>query len=436
MAEKAFQDRLIEESLWVRTAGAAPHFAALAGEARCDVAVIGAGLLGLSTALHLAEGGASVVVLEAAEPGWGSGGRNGGQVNPGLKIDPQDTVRRFGAARGEALVAFAGSVADETFATIRRHGIDCDASQAGWLQLAHTARALPALERRAEEWRARGVAVETLTAGRAAEIAGSEAYVGGILNPHGGAVQPLKLVRGLAAAAAAQGAAIHARSPVERLERDGTQTVLVTPQGRVTAGRVLVATNAYTGPQVPGLRRDLLPVSTFQVASEPLPPHLAATVLPGGHHVSDTHRSLYYFRKDAEGRFVIGGRGAYGARGMAGAYAELRRVAQRIFPGLAEVRWEHRWGGMVGVTEDHLPHIAEPAPGVLAAVGFNGRGVALSVALGPHLARRLSGGPEEAMPLPVGPLAPIRLHGTKVAVLPWAAGFYGLLDRLDGGRVV
>ena len=436
MAEKTYQDRLIEESLWLRTAGPAPQFAALDGDARCDVAVIGGGLLGLSTALHLAEGGASVVVLEAAEPGWGSGGRNGGQVNPGLKIDPGEAVRRFGEDRGEALVAFAGAVADETFATVRRCGIDCDASQHGWLQLAHTDRALPALERRAEEWRARGVAVETLAAGRVAEFAGSEAYAGGILNPHGGTVQPLKLVHGLAQAAAARGAAIHARSPVERLARESGRTVLVTPHGRVTAERVLVATNAYTGPQVPGLRRDLLPVSTFQVASEPLPPHLAETILPGGHHVSDTHRSLYYFRKDAEGRFVIGGRGAYAARGMDGAYAELRQVAARIFPAIADVRWEHRWGGLVGVTEDHLPHIAEPAPGVLAAVGFNGRGVALGVALGPHLARRLSGGPEQAMPLPVGRLAPIRLHGIKVAALPWAAGFYGLLDRLDGGRVV
>ncbi|WP_051631152.1 NAD(P)/FAD-dependent oxidoreductase [Afifella pfennigii] len=435
MSDRAFQDRLNEESLWVRTAGAAPEFPALAGDADCDVAVIGAGLLGLSTALSLAEAGASVIVLEAGEPGWGSGGRNGGQVNPGLKIDPNETIRHFGEARGGRLVDFAGGVAEETFDTIRRLGIDCDASQKGWLQLAHTSRALAPLQRRAQEWQARGVAVEVLSASRLSEITGSEAYFGGILHPSGGGVHPLKLVRGLAEAAVARGAAVHGRSPVVRIVAKGGRPVLETPQGRVRAERVLVATNAYTGGQVPRLERDLLPVSTFQVASEPLPPHLAGSILPSGHHVSDTHRSLYYFRKDRDGRFLIGGRGAYKARGVEGAYAELRRVAGRIFPALAQVRWEHRWGGMVGVTEDHLPHIGEPVPGVLAAVGFNGRGLALGVALGPHLARYLAGGPERDMPLPVRPLAPIRFHGIKVAALPLAAGIYGLLDRLDGGRI-
>lgn len=436
MVAKQFQDQLIQESLWVHTADTAADYSRLEGDAACDVAIVGAGLLGLSAALELAERGAAVVVLDMAEPGWGGGGRNGGQVNPGLKIDPREIVARFGEDRGRPLVNFAATAADETFATIARYGIDCDASQKGWLQLAHCGKALPGLARRAADWQALGIDVEILSAAQVAERVGSDAYIGGILHPNGGSLHPLKLVNGLARCALARGAAIYRRSPVLRVEHERGRPILVTLQGRVKAERVLLATNAYTGALLPGLQRDILPVSTLQVASEPLEPRHAESILPYGQHASDTHRSLYYFRKDADHRFLIGGRGAYGDRGLAGAYAELRKVAMRIFPVLAGARWQYRWGGVVGVTEDHLPRVAEPAPGVLAAIGFNGRGVALSVALGRRLAGRLLGGAERDLPLPVLPRKPIRLHPLKVAVLPLAAGFYGFLDRLDGGKVV
>ncbi|HTN97516.1 MAG TPA: FAD-binding oxidoreductase [Nordella sp.] len=402
----------------------------------CDVAVIGGGLLGLATALNLAELGVSVTVLEAAEPGWGGGGRNGGQVNPGLKIDPDEIVARFGAERGQAVIDLAAATANETFDAIAKYGIDCDASQNGWLQLAHCAKALPPLERRAGEWRRRGIDVQTLSGADAAAFTGSDAYVGGILHPRGGRLHPLKLVHGLARAALARGATICRRSPVLRLEQSGGRHILVTAQGRVTAGRVLLSTNAYTDGLVPGLKQSMLPVSTFQIASEPLAPKLASAIMPQGHHASDTHRSIYYFRKDAANRFLIGGRGAYSAATLAGAYAELERIAVRIYPQLNGAKWPYRWGGMVAVTEDHLPHFTEPAPGILAAIGFNGRGVALSVALGRHLARKLAGGPDEALPLPITAAAPIRFHGLKKAVLPVVAGFYGLLDRVDRGKIV
>lgn len=431
-----FQNRLIEKSLWVATAGAAPDFPVLEGDASCDVAIIGAGILGLSTALHIAARGGSVIVLDAATPGWGGGGRNGGQVNPGLKLDPEELVSHFGATAGPALAEFGTMTADETFETLGKFDIGCDHTRQGWLQLAHAPQAMAGLERRARQWQARGIAVEVLSAADAQKLSGSAAYAGGILNPKGGSLHPLKLVRGLAQAALTRGARIFRDSRVVKIDQAQGQHSLVTARGRVKARQVLVSTDAYTDGLVPGLAQSVLPVSTFQIASEPLSAELARAILPGGQHVSDTHRSLYYFRKDAQGRFVIGGRGAYGPAGAAGAYAELRHVAAKIYPALANCQWAYRWGGMVAVTEDHLFHVTEPVPGILTAIGCNGRGVALSVSLGKRLAEQLITGSPASLPFPIERLRPVALHGLKKAMLPAIAKTYSVLDHLDKGSVL
>lgn len=432
----SFQNSLIEKSLWVATAGDAPDFPILEGEASCDVAVVGAGILGLSAALHIAARGGSVVVLDAATPGWGGGGRNGGQVNPGLKLDPEGLVGRFGPDIGGALANFGAATADETFDTLRKFGIDCDGTQKGWLQLAHSPTALRGLEQRAREWRELGIAMEVLSAADAHRLTGSTAYAGGVLNPKGGSLHPLKLVRGLAKAAIAQGARIFRDSRVLKIEQAQGRSGLVTAKGRIWARRVLISTDGYTDGLFPALERSVLPVSTFQIASEPLSDELARTILPQGHHVSDTHRSLYYFRKDRQGRFLIGGRGSYGPKGAARAYRELERVATKIYPEFAGRPWTYRWGGMVAVTEDHLFHVTEPAPGVLAAIGCNGRGVALSVALGRRLAERLLVAAPDSVPFPVGSVRTIALHGLKKALLPIIAETYSVLDHLDKGSVL
>ena len=431
-----FQNSLIDKSLWVATAGDVPDLPVLEGDVTCDVAIIGAGILGLSTALHIAARGGSVVVLDAATPGWGGGGRNGGQVNPGLKIDPEELVSRFGPTVGGALASFGTVTADETFETLGKFDIDCDQTRHGWLQLAHAPQAMAGLAKRAKEWQALGIAVEVLSAAEAEKLSGSAAYAGGILNPKGGSLHPLKLVRGLARAALTRGARIFRDSRVVKIEQAQGRHSLATATGRVDARRVLVSTDAYTDSLLPGLAHSVLPVSTFQIASEPLSAELARGILPGGQHVSDTHRSLYYFRKDAQGRFLIGGRGAYGPTGAAGAYDELKHVAIKIYPALANCQWAYRWGGMVAGTEDHLFHVTEPTPGLLAAVGCNGRGVALSVSLGRRLAEQLITGSPAGMPFPVERIRPVALHGLKKAMLPVIAKTYSVLDHLDKGSVL
>ncbi|HZD26729.1 MAG TPA: FAD-dependent oxidoreductase, partial [Alphaproteobacteria bacterium] len=208
-------------SLWQATAVPAPDCPPLAGERRIDVAVIGGGFTGLSAALHLAEAGAKVAVLEAREPGWGASGRNGGMVIPGLKEDPDDLVARHGPEAGEAMVRASAATADLVFGLIERHSIDCDARRAGWIQPAHTAAALPALRRRYEQWAGRGADVAWLSREEIAARLGSDRYHGGWIDRRGGGLQPLSYARGLARAAQAAGAAVHGQSPVTALGREG-----------------------------------------------------------------------------------------------------------------------------------------------------------------------------------------------------------------------
>jgi glycine/D-amino acid oxidase-like deaminating enzyme len=166
-------------SLWAATAEAAVHAPPLDASKRVEVAIVGAGYTGLSTALHLSELGIDVCVIDANEPGWGASGRNGGQVIPGLKYDPDELVRRFGPRDGETIVSMAGGAADTVFDLIRRHRIACDATRAGWIQPTHSTSLIGTLHARARQWEARGAHVELLDRAQIGERLGTEAFVGG-----------------------------------------------------------------------------------------------------------------------------------------------------------------------------------------------------------------------------------------------------------------
>jgi glycine/D-amino acid oxidase-like deaminating enzyme len=410
-------------SAW--TAGAEPgvEAPALAGHRHADVAVVGAGYTGLSAALHLAERGADVVVLEAAEPGWGGSGRNGGQVIPGLKHDPDELEHRYGAETGRKMWRTAGAAADVVFELIARHKIACHAQPCGWIAAAPHAAALASLRSRTEQWRRRGAPVELLDAARMAALTGTEAYAGGMLDRRAGALQPLAYARGLARAAQQAGATIHGGSPARGLAAAPGGWRVETERGRVTARTVILATNAYTDDLWPGLRQTMLPVQSYQVATRPLPEEIRRRVLPGGQVVSDLRRILFYFRLDPEGRLLMGGRGPLHDRGDPALFARLEGVARRLFPQIGAAPWEYRWSGRVALTVDHLPHLHEPRPGLLTALGYNGRGVAMATVMGRVLAARALGAPPEELDWPVSPVVPIPLHRWRApamaAVVHW-----------------
>jgi glycine/D-amino acid oxidase-like deaminating enzyme len=400
----------LPQSLWAATAPAGPALAPLAGARSAEVAVIGAGYTGLSAALHLAAAQRDVVVLEARSLGERASGLNGGQVIPGLKSDPDELEEVFGPERGARLVASVAAGPDAVFELIARYGIVCDAVRTGWIQPATSQAALAQLEARVKQWQRRGAAVELLTARAVSELTGSERYCGGLLDRRGGTVQPLAYARGLARAVLRHGGAIFTQCPALHLRRAGREWQIDTPRGRITAPAVIVATNAYSGGLIGALRRSVITVPSFQVATAVLTGKQRAGILPAGQAASDTWHLLRYFRLDASGRLVLGARGTFGATPGPRSCRHHYRAVREIYPQLAGVGFEYHWGGLVAMTRDHLPHLHELAPGLLAGLGYNGRGVAMATLMGRQLAQRTLGMSDAELAFPVTPLRPIPFH--------------------------
>lgn len=419
----------LSPSLWYATAPEAAATPPLSADATADVCVIGAGFAGLSTALHLAEAGVSVIVLETHEPGWGGSGRNGGQVIPGIKYDPSEIVAKFGADAGEALTRFVGSTADLVFDLIAKHGMDVPHKRAGWIQGAHTPAMVETVKRRAGEWQARGVNAEFLDKDAAARLLGTDRYLGGWIDRRAGGVQPLAYARGLAKAALATGARIHGQSKVVSLKRNGANWTVRTAQGAsVTATRVVVATNGYTGDLIPKLRQTVIRPNSFIVATEALSDNIAGTILPEGQVTSDTRQLLLYFRKDHQNRLLMGGRGPFREPNDASDWAHLERVVGKMYPQVKGVPFEFRWCGRVALTRDFLPHLHEPEPGLLVDIGCMGRGVGLQSAMGKAMAEYIATDDKARLPFPVVPIKPLPLHALNELYVSAIITWYRLTD--------
>ena len=288
---------------YIRTALSAPSVPPLDGGRSVSVAVVGAGLTGLSAALHLAEQGVETLVLDAHDVGWGASGRNGGQVNPGLKWDPDTVEATFGPDLGPRMVALSGTAPDLVFGLIERHRIACEAIRSGTLRTAFGRRTMRGLEQTAAQWARRSDQVSLLDRDVVAGLTGTDRYWGAMLDRRGGQLNPLGYVRGLALAAIRAGASIHGGTPVSRMRRDGGGWLLETPTGVVTAEKVILATNGYTGELWPGLRRSIVPVFSAILASEPVP----GTIMPTRAALYEMGEITVYYRKDRENRLLMGG---------------------------------------------------------------------------------------------------------------------------------
>lgn len=418
-------------SLWYDTAGQAPTFGQLTGYDRhYDVAIVGGGYTGLSTALHLAEKGLSCAVLESHGIGWGASGRNGGQVIAGLKYDPDDLIAHFGTDLGNAMIRSTGGAANTVFDLIGRYNIACNAVHNGWIQAAHCEKALAKLRIKAAQWAARGTVTEILDTKRIADLTGAHGYNGGWLDPRGGKIQPLMYAFGLAKAAASLGADIFVNSAVKTMMRSAGQWRLGTGQGNLMAKQVVLATNGYTDGLWPRLKETVVPAYSIQISTEPLSPEIRKTILPDGQGLSETRRILRYSQVDAHGRLVMGTRGPAHDEATYKDAATLVKAMHELFRQIGKPRLDHVWVGRVGMTADHFPHLHQPAEGVHAALGYNGRGVAMATVMGRMLAQRVQGASALEIGFPVTPLKPIALHRfSGLGVLAYGQ-WYGLLDRL------
>ncbi len=417
-------------SLWQATATGKSDWPTLRGDVTTDVAVIGGGFTGCGAALALA-GRSRVTVLEAENIGAGASGRTGGQVIPGLKYDPDELERMFGPELGPRVVAAVGSVADELFGLIDKHGIDCNAVRKGWLQPAISTRTLALVRSRCEQWARRGAPAILHDRDGIASLVGSTIYHGGWEDKRAGNVQPLSLNRGMAVAAARLGAQIYAQSPVRSLQQENGRWRLRTRGGTVTADVLLIGTNAYTDTRWPGLALTVVPMVSIQAATDPLPPELGAAILSQGHCASDTRRLLWYFRRDAAGRLLMGGRGPFRENILPEDLINLRDAVDRLFPQLRNTPFRYHWGGKVAMTQDHLPHLHQLAPGAWTAIGYNGRGVGLAPLLGRYLAELALGAKPADVPFPVTAMKPIFGYPFTRTVARALVKYYRFLDRRE-----
>jgi glycine/D-amino acid oxidase-like deaminating enzyme len=417
--------------LYRETAPPALSTPPLEGESRADIAVVGGGLTGLSTALHAAEAGAKVVLLEAVDPGFGASGRNGGQVNPGLKPDPDTVERDFGLDLGGRMNALAGAAPSLVFDLIQRHSIECDARRNGTLRAAVHPKHAAAIRTTVEQLARRGAPVQYLERGAIASMTGTDRYIGAMFDRRGGDLNPLAFARGLSRAAIGAGASIHGNSRVSSMRQEGSGWRLETAGGTVLAAHVVLATNGYTDRLWPRLRRTIVPLFGAIAASEPLEEPVSRAIMPSRAVLYESGAITVYYRIDLGQRLLIGGRGPMREIDSSGAIPHLISYVHELWPTLGPVRWSHAWGGRLAMTRDHYPHIHEPARGVLVCLGYNGRGVAMATALGQQLARRITR-PQLAFDMPVTDMKTIALHpfwpaGVKAAILYGrATDFLGL----------
>ena len=399
--------------LWEASAPAAPATQPLSGPIAVDVAIVGGGFTGSSAALHLAEGGASVAVLEAREIGFGASGRNVGLVNAGMWVMPSVLAAELGPVYGPRLLQLLANGPAAVFELIARHAIECEAVAKGTLHCAVGKRGIAEVTERARQWQELAAPVELLDAARTRELVGSGVYAASLLDRRAGTVQPLAYVRGLATAAMRAGASIHTGTRVTAAERAGERWQLATSSGgSVSAKWVIVATDAYTGRDGPwpGIQLEQVELPYFNFATAPLAPDLARGILPERQGAWDTRQVLSSFRFDAAGRLVFGSVGALRGTGRGIHHDWARRALARLYPRLKDVPFEHEWYGTIGMTPNALPRFHELAQNVLSFSGFNGRGIAPGTVLGRELARLVLGqSNRDDLPLPV----------TPVTVAPW-----------------
>ena len=335
----------------------------------------------------------------------------GGQVNPGLKFDPDQIARDFGPEMGRKMVAFSGAAPQRVFDLVERHQMQCEARQGGTIRAAKSRRYAETVRASAEKWAADGAPVRLLDKAAIAEATGTGRYLCGMSDPRGGNVNPLGYARGLARAAQGAGARIHAGSPALRAEAAEGGWRVSTPGGSVQAARLVLATNGYTDGLWPGLKRSILPVFSMIAATEPLPDAVAVAVMPCRSVLFEVASMTVYYRLDASNRLLMGGRSPSRDAPGREAYQYLIDYTERLWPVLKGIGWSHFWNGQLAISTDHYPHFHEPAPGVLAALAYNGRGVAMATAMGTQIAARVLGAEAGSLEMPITGVKEIPFHG-------------------------
>ncbi|MCB1474597.1 MAG: FAD-binding oxidoreductase [Rhodobiaceae bacterium] len=417
-------------SLYAATPSGDPPYPSLAGDVQTDVCIVGGGYTGLSAALHLAERGYSVVLLEGRRIGWGASGRNGGQVHSGQRRDQEDLERIAGREAARMLWDMAEEAKAHLHQRIEQHAVSCD-YRPGLIYGLHKASHIGDWQRHIEKLR-RDYGydkVSTLDRDAMRAAVASPYFFGGARDAGGGHLDPLALARGLARAAAAAGAVLHEGTMVTGFE--GGEPVRVrTAGGTVSAKQLVLACNGYLGRLSGAVARRVMPLNNFIVATEPLGAR-AQELIAGGEAVSDTRFVVNYFRIGGDRRLIFGGGETYGYRFPADIASFVRPKMLRIFPQLADARIDFGWGGTLAITPTRLPFIRRIRPNIYNASGFCGHGVAIAPFAGRLVAEAIDGQMSRfdvfaRLPVPRFPGGTLLRWPILVSAMTW----YGLRDRL------
>jgi len=406
-------------SLWDASSAEPDVTAPLAGDTTADVAIVGGGYTGLSTALHGAEKGLDCLVLESERIGHGGSGRNVGLVNAGVWHPPAAVRSALGPTYGPRFVERFGAAPDYVFSLIEQHQIRCEPARNGTIHAAHSQRAVKGLRARHAEWAKLGAPVDMLSADEVQAVSGSTAFVGGLHDHRAGTVNPMGYVRGLARAALGAGARIATGTPATGLKRDGECWLVETRHGTIRARTVILATNAYTDDLWPGLSQSFTVIPYFQLSTSPLG-SAADSILPRRQGLWDTAPIMTSLRKDQAGRLVIGSMGRVignARRGVSQRWAQ--NTLRRLYPHLGAIEFESAWHGSIALTPDHLPRIYQLHDNLYTPIGYNGRGITTGTVFGKAMAELLTGMAPDELPLPLSNMAP-------VSAAPLRSGVYGM----------
>ena len=420
-------------SLWATTANPAPQVPALETDLQTDFAIVGGGYTGLAAAHRLSRAGAACAVLEANDVGWGASGRNGGMAVLRYKKPWSTLARELGRERTRHLYRLLHQALDLLEQTVGEYAIDCGFSRCGHITAANGRGALAMLQADIEWLASEGDRTPRLLDAReTAELSGTDCYLGGYLDSRAGGIHPLDYARGFAAGLAGKGVPIYVGSAVTALQETQDGVTLETNGFGVRAKQVLLATNAYTELRRYGtdLSTRIVPVSTSVVTTAPLPDSLAASILPQRHLVSDTRHLLNYFRWAPGGRLLYGGRGSLTGKESPDVYRGLESKLRSTFPALRDVPIDHRWSGKVAVSLDDFPHVGRVSPKIAYAMGYGGRGVALTNLLGKLLAHLALGDLIDAGAMNGSGFRRVPLHGLRIPAMKTVALYYGALDTL------
>ncbi len=419
-----------ETLLWGATAIDDPVSESLRESLRADVLVVGGGYTGLSSALHLAENGVSVVLLEAKCIGFGASGRNVGLVNAGVWKNPDHVVDELGEQAGEKFNLALRDSPALVFEMVERFGMDCEASRCGTVNMAHSASAMKNLEQRCRQLQALGAGVELIDGDTAQRLSASPLYrYGGILDSGAGTINPLGYTRSLAKAAREKGARLFRDSAMETLARHDDRWLATTVHGKVSAEQVIIASNAYADRNCERVRESTLPVFIFQCATEPLDEGVAADIIPERHGLWDTQTLMVSSRIDAAGRLVMSSPGRLWGFQRSIREGWLERARERLFPQIGNLSWQYRWSGQVGMTANRILRVQLLAPGVFAPAGYNGRGIGTGTVLGKHLADTIVSGNRDDFPFPIEALYREKWRASRAAWYSWGTLALHTLDR-------